>query len=95
MRGLLLLSVQEDHGAATGAWVDSRHQSAGILSCRGRIDPDRSIALRGFYEAPPGPDWGWRITIVGSGSDLRITMHNCSPDGPEDLAVQADYARLR
>jgi hypothetical protein len=93
--GLVLLAFQEDAGVATAAWVDSWHQSARIMSCQGRLDPDGSVSVRGSYEAPPGPDWGWRITIAaGDGQGLRITMHNCSPDGTEDLAVQADYTRV-
>ena len=50
--------------------------------------------LHGTYAAPPGPDWGWRITIrSGSASELQIIMHNISPEGQEDLAVQANYQR--
>jgi hypothetical protein len=50
--------------------------------------------MLGSYAAPPGPDWGWRITIrSASPAEFQIVMHNISPDGQEDLAVQIDYAR--
>jgi hypothetical protein len=65
------------------------------MACDGSIDQGGTILLRGSYQAPPGPDWGWRITITAnSGKDLQIVMHNCTPEGAEELAVQADYARV-
>ena len=55
---------------------------------------DGSAEFSGFYAAPPGPDWGWRIVIRSvSPNELTIVMHNISPEGQEDLAVQIDYAR--
>src|SRR5262249_39660991 len=93
--GLILLGYDKGQGVATAAWVDSWHMSAKIMSCQGSIDQQGVIDLRGTYEAPPGPDWGWRI-IINSNLDrqLQIVMYNCSPEGEEDLAVQADYNRL-
>ena len=90
--GVLLLGADED-AATSAAWVDSFHMSSKIMSCTGTATT--SVAeLRGTYEAPPGPDWGWRITIrSGSAGELQIVMHNISPEGQEDLAVQADYQR--
>ena len=90
--GVLLFSHDEEN-AASVAWIDSFHMSAKILSCVGTA-ADGSANLRGSYEAPPGPDWGWRITIRSvSADELQIVMHNISPEGQEDLAVQADYTR--
>jgi len=93
--GMILLGYHKDQGVATAAWVDSWHMSSKIMSCQGAIDEQGVISLRGSYEAPPGPDWGWRITITAnSGRELQIVMHNCSPGGAEELAVQADYTRM-
>ena len=50
--------------------------------------------LRGRYEDPAGPEWGWGSTVrSGSAGELQIVMNNISPEGQEDLAVQADYQR--
>ena len=90
--GVLILGSDEEN-AATAAWVDSFHMSSKIMHCTGGAT-DRSVDLRGSYQAPPGPDWGWRIAIgSSSAAELRIVMHNISPEGQEDLAVQIDYTR--
>jgi hypothetical protein len=90
--GVLLFGYDEQN-AASAAWVDSFHMSTKIMSCTGTA-ANGTAELRGSYEAPPDPDWGWRITIRSlSANDLKIIMHNISPEGQEDLAVQADYTR--
>lgn len=92
--GLLVLGYDTQQEVVTAAWVDSWHMSSKIMSCQGTIDQQGVIDLRGSYEAPPGPDWGWRIVITAlSGKELQIVMYNCSPEGVEELAVQADYKR--
>jgi len=90
--GLLLFGCDEEN-AASAAWVDSFHMSTKIMWCGGRA-ADGSAALSGSYAAPPGPDWGWRITIRSvSPNELTIVMHNISPETQADLAVQIDYTR--
>ena len=90
--GLLLFGYDEEN-AASAAWVDSFHMSSKIFSCTGSA-ADGSAELLGSYAAPPGPDWGWRITIRSvSPNELAIVMHNISPEAQEDLAVQIDYKR--
>jgi hypothetical protein len=92
--GVILLGHDDQQAVATAAWVDSWHMSSKIMSCQGAIDAQGAINLRGSYEAPPGPDWGWRIVITPkSGKELQIVMYNISPEGAEDLAVQAEYKR--
>ena len=89
----VMLFGYDDPGAATAAWVDSFHMSSKIMFCTGSA-ADGAAELRGSYEAPPGPDWGWRITIRSvSANELQILMHNITPEGQEDLAVQADFTR--
>jgi hypothetical protein len=90
--GVLLFGCDEEN-VASAAWVDSFHMSTKIMSCTGPAT-DGSAKLSGSYAAPPGPDWGWRITIRSvSPNELAIVMHNISPEGQEDLAVQIDYTR--
>jgi hypothetical protein len=90
--GVLLFGYDEDNGASA-AWVDSFHMSSKIFVCAGQV-AEGSAKMLGSYAAPPGPDWGWRITLRSvSATEFQIVMHNISPEGQEDLAVQIDYAR--
>ena len=90
--GVLLFSYDEEK-AASAAWVDSFHASSKIMFCTGTA-AEAGIDVSGSYAAPPGPDWGWRIAIRSvSPGELQIVMHNISPEGQEDLAVQLDYVR--
>ncbi|MEP6808822.1 MAG: DUF1579 family protein [Chthoniobacterales bacterium] len=91
--GLLLLGFDDGTNTASAAWIDSFHMRSAILHCVGTA-ADREIVVRGHYPAPPGPDWGWSIAIRSlSEEELEIVMHNISPEGQEDLAVQFDYTR--
>jgi hypothetical protein len=93
--GLVLVGNQNDDEAASAAWVDSWHMSGKVMACNGTVDDNGAIIVLGSYEAPPGPDWGWRITINEPGPGmLRIVMHNITPEGEAELAVQADYQRV-
>ena len=90
--GVLLLGSDEEN-IATAAWVDSFHMSSKIMFSKGTAEAG-SLHVRGSYEAPPGPDWGWTIAVRAlSATEFQIVMHNVSPEGQEDLAVQIDYVR--
>lgn len=92
---LLLVGYDKNDKVATASWVDSWHMSGKILQCKGTIDANGTIDVIGAYEALPGPDWGWRITIThGADQTLQIVMHNVTPEGEEDLAVRAEYKRM-
>ena len=91
--GFLLLGNGSAEGVATAAWVDSFHMSGKIMACVGSVDEQGSISVLGSYEAPPGPDWGWRIEVMPESKSLQIIMHNISPEGEEVLAVRAMYER--
>jgi hypothetical protein len=92
--GWLLVGNNNEQEQATAAFVDSWHMNGKVMACQGTVGEDSVISLLGSYEAPPGPDWGWRIVITpGEGETLGMTMYNITPDGQEDLAVQADYTR--
>ena len=91
--GFLLVGNGNANGVATAAWVDSFHMSAKVMNCEGEVDEQGRIDVLGSYEAPPDPDWGWRIEVIPEGKSLQIIMHNISPDGEEVLAVRATYER--
>jgi len=91
--GSILFERDRERGMVTALWADSWHMSDKLMMSEGHAG-DGGIDVRGSYAAPPGPDWGWR-TVVGAGVDgaLRMVMYNGSPDGREDLAVEAVYTR--
>jgi hypothetical protein len=90
--GSLLLGYESDTETVTAAWIDSWHYGDRMLICRGAAGPADAISVTGSYAAPPGPDCGWWISIETQ-AGLRIVMHNITPNGVEDLAVEADYQK--
>ncbi|MDX1439723.1 MAG: DUF1579 family protein [Rubricoccaceae bacterium] len=92
--GFLLIGRLNPGEASSGAWVDSFHMSGKVWPCEGVVGEDGKVDLHGTYEAPPGPDWGWRITLASDGRQLQLLMYNISPEGDELLAVQASYERV-
>jgi hypothetical protein len=92
--GSLLVGYEKERGIVTAVWVDSWHMGNKLMVCEGTVEAGGTVEVQGSYEAPPGPDWGWR-TVFGPGPDgtLRLVMYNVSPDEKEDLAVEAVYHR--
>ena len=92
--GVLLLGYDATGNAATAAWGDSWHMNQKIMHCTGAIDANGVFTVVGSFEAPPGPDWGWRIALtIHTAESMGILMHSISPDGMENLAVHAEFAR--
>lgn len=91
--GSLLIGFDPQSGAVSGHWIDTWHMGRLVLSCAGTSPTAGTIAVRGSYAAPPGPDWGWRIEIASEADALRITHTNIFPDGKEELAVESAYSR--
>ena len=89
--GLILLGFDADNQTVNAVWIDSWHSNTKPLALSGTINDDKTIDIRGNYEVPNHPDWGWRIVITPAADGLQMTMYNISPEGEEDLAVQADY----
>jgi hypothetical protein len=89
--GSLLVGFEPKSGEISGHWNDTWHMGLKGLACVGTAGGG-TIAVRGSYAAPPGPDWGWRIEIT-PGESLRITHTNIDADGTEDLAVEGVYSR--
>jgi hypothetical protein len=78
----------------TAAWVDSWHQRASVMHCKGAADSRDRFHVTGSYSAGDGPDWGWRITLrLRRNGELLMEMNNIDPDGKSDLAVRATYQR--
>jgi len=92
--GLLLIGGDAETAAINAAWVDSWHSNTKPLTLSGTISEEKAIDLRGTYEVPNHPDWGWRIRLAPAADDLQMTMYNITPEGAEDLAVRADYKKV-
>lgn len=93
--GVLIIGLEPQRNLVSAAWIDSWHMQDKIMSLEGTVLTSGAISFEGSYAAPPGPDWGWRITIEPGAPDaFRLTMHNVSPRGAAALAVEAAYARL-
>ena len=93
--GLLLVGDNNKETIASAGWVDSFHQSGKVMQCLGRVE-DSGFAVSGHYPAPPGPDWGWRLSVNASaGGELIFEMHNVPPGGDAELAVRAIYQRKK
>ena len=79
---------------ATAAWIDSWNNGNRLMLCRGGLNAESALSVKGSYSAPPGPDWGWRITLESQSKDAwRLVMHNITPEGEEQLAVEALFQR--
>ena len=62
--GSLLVGFDPQSGEVSGHWIDTWHMGRLVLSLRREAAASGTIAVRGSYAAPPGPDWGWRIEIA-------------------------------
>lgn len=92
--GILMLSGDARLAAWAGSWTDSWHLAHQLMDCRGSGD-GTSIAVRGTYAAPPGPDWGWRLALeAGNADECTLRMYNITPAGHEALAVEMRLTRL-
>jgi len=90
--GSLLFGYDADSKVATSHWIDTFHMGRKVLECTGVAD-NETLHVRGSYAVPPGPDWGWRISISAHPpGQLELVMFNIHPDGQEDLAVRAMHS---
>ena len=93
--GSLLIGFQQATHVVTAHWIDTFHMGNKVMACEGIVNHDGLLDVRGEYAAPPGPNWGWRITIDAKVPDrLEITMCNIEPGGKEEFAVLATYSRV-
>ncbi len=92
--GLLLLGSETPEALPRAIWLDSWHMANQFMICAGESASEHSVAVRGAYAAPAGPDWGWRIIVeADSAAKFRLSMHNLTPDGVEALAVLVNLTR--
>ena len=91
--GVMIVGCDEESEAVQAIWTDSWHMSHKFMVCDGTIDGDGRVEMKGFYTVPDNPDWEWRTEIIPDNRSLKITMYNVTPDGAEDIAVEADYTR--
>ncbi len=91
--GSLLIGYDASRGLITSQWIDSWHMGDKAMACEGPVVAGEPISVRGSYAAPAGPDWGWRIIVAIKDQRLQVAMHNITPDGREDVAVEAEYSR--
>jgi Protein of unknown function (DUF1579) len=91
--GSLLIGHEKKINVVTAHWIDTWHMSDKVMVCGGAAI-DAEILVLGNYAAPPGHDWGWRISIAPEeGERFSITMFNVEPNGRESFAVESRYTR--
>lgn len=92
--GLILLGTDKTSEKIITFWIDSFHLSDKYMVSEGNFDENGNPSLKGFYAVPGHPDWGWRTDFDFKGKDtFKITMYNVSPEGVEELAVEAVYSK--
>lgn len=92
--GSLLLGYVSQSETVTAHWIDTWHMQDKVMACEGDIDEQGLLSVLGSYEAPPGPDWGWRTTILPHEDSIVLNMFNISPEGHEEVAVEATFTRM-
>ncbi len=93
-QGLLLLSDDADSSRCEISWMDSFHYANRMMLLTGAFAGEGEVNVRGSYPAPPGPDWGWRMTLdMPDAGTLVLRMFNIMPGEPEAWAVEATYHR--
>ncbi len=94
--GRLILGQIPGKNTVEAVWFDTWHSPNRFMICEGRIGNDGILSIRGTYPAPPGPDWGWEISIESIDSNgFRLLMHNVSPKKEKYKAVEVLYERCR
>ncbi|HQU82258.1 MAG TPA: DUF1579 family protein [Pyrinomonadaceae bacterium] len=90
--GLILLGKDKDSQKFIAFWIDSFHLSDKYMVSEGGFDANENISIKGSYSVPGYPDWGWKTVFDFSDEQsLKIIMYNISPEGIEELAVEAVY----
>ncbi len=92
-QGVMLIAGSSEGDAISVGWVDSWHQSADVMKLAGTSG--QCIKVRGTYKVEGHPEWGWRIELEADVAREKVSlkMFNVSPEGEEEWAVAAEYAR--
>lgn len=90
--GTIIIAAESEGSGAQMAWVDSWHQSGGVLHLTGSVAEDGSLKAKGEYS---GGDemWGWTIALGLVGDSLVLKMENVTPAGEAEWAVEGSYSR--
>lgn len=91
--GLILVSCDEEKGAASIGWTDSWHQNSSVLSLTGTMN-EATITCLGQYVIEGYEPFGWEIQLEQASPDeLILRMTNIDPSGDREWAVEATYRR--
>ncbi len=76
------------------AWIDTFHQSTGIMYCRGAETATGFSVLGSYVVDDKGTAWGWRTVFeMIEPNRLTIRAYNITPGGEEHLGIETVYAR--
>ena len=77
------------------SWVDSFHNSTGIMYCIG-AEKENGFSVLGSYPDPNGgPDWNWRTEVELNGNELVIIGYNITPEGEETKANEMSLTKVK
>ncbi len=76
------------------SWVDSFHNSTGIMFCIGAEKENGFFVLGSYPDPADGPDWGWRTEVQLLGDQLIISAFNITPEGEEAQATEMKLTRV-
>jgi hypothetical protein len=92
--GLIAFPARLGEQPVDAALFDTWHTGGGLMVMKASWREDGVVVMTGSYAAPTGPDWGWRIELSAPRPSALLIRHfNLMPDGPEEIAVQAEYGR--
>lgn len=89
-----LLVVGQDEQVVQASWIDSFHMGDKFMACEGSADAQGGVLVKGSYQMPGYPVWGWQIEILpADDGTFQFVMHNITPEGDKYLAVDTKYRR--
>ena len=92
--GRLIVGQESEKKVVKAVWFDTWHMREQFMVCEGSVDGQSAVSVQGTYAAPPGPDWGWQITIEPKNKNqFGLLMYNITPEGKKMLAVEIAYSR--
>ncbi len=90
--GVLIIAGESEGSGVQMAWVDSWHQSGGVLHLEGSTSEEGVVKAKGSYSAGE-ETWGWTIALWLEGDQLSLKMENVTPGGDAEWAVMGVYSR--